>query len=60
MIHFVFRDVWGPVLVGLESKAMLMIGGRAVSPINGENIKDIWLMKDGSWSQIGSLQEVRK
>ena len=43
-------------LVGLESGALLMLGG---FEIGGDHIRDIWLLKEGSWSLIGSLPEVR-
>ncbi|CAG5076383.1 Oidioi.mRNA.OKI2018_I69.PAR.g8447.t1.cds [Oikopleura dioica] len=49
------RNMNGHTLTGLESGAMLMVGGYDYT--SGDYNKDIWLLKEEVWTLIGSLKE---
>ena len=50
------RNIWESTLIGFESGALLMFGGFDRPSMT--QIKDIWRLKNGSWSIKGSLKEV--
>ncbi|CAG5109590.1 Oidioi.mRNA.OKI2018_I69.chr2.g4110.t1.cds [Oikopleura dioica] len=53
--HKLLPTLDGHTLAGLESGAMLMIGGW--DEPNFEHTRDIWILNENAWKLIGSLQE---
>ncbi|CAG5109968.1 Oidioi.mRNA.OKI2018_I69.chr2.g4432.t1.cds [Oikopleura dioica] len=47
------KKIYRHTLTGLDSGAMLMVGGRDAE---SEENRDIWLLKEGIWDLIGYLQ----
>ncbi|CAG5109442.1 Oidioi.mRNA.OKI2018_I69.chr2.g3977.t1.cds [Oikopleura dioica] len=56
-----FVNIRSHTLIGLESGAMLMLGGYNIEGFLSNDYegstKDIWLLKDKIWTQIGVLNE---